>query len=277
VPQSSCSINASGIAKICHCSPLSVIRIIDEDVELKSRVARLPENLCFDEFRSVNSTMSFICCDAEVSHDIVAILENRLTKTIREHFTNRERAAVKSVVVDLDAQYIKFIKALFPNARIIIDRFHIVQLVGRALGNARISLMKKMNDCHCREYKILKAHWRLFHKDSADLEAARSVYLRGVNEYMTQQNALDLIVKNHPQFEKVYDAYQDVFNALKEKNRERLIDVLENYRRSGQNMDTAISTLKKNMTTVLNSVHFLTDFFDYFHYISRLTCIQKNG
>ena len=120
VPQSSCSINASGIAKICHCSPLSVIRIIDEAVELKSRVARLPENLCFDEFRSVNSTMSFICCDAEGSHDIVAILENRLTKTIRE----------------------------------------------------------------------------------------------------------------------------------------RLIDVLENYRRSGQNMDTAISTFKKNMIAVLNSVEY---------------------
>ena len=100
--------------------PSSVIRIIIEAVELKSRVARLPENLCFDEFRSVNSTMSFICCDAEVSHDIVAILENRLTKTIRE----------------------------------------------------------------------------------------------------------------------------------------RLIDVLENYRRSGQNMDIAISTLKKNMTAVLNSVEY---------------------
>ncbi|MSB28087.1 hypothetical protein GKC91_05565 [Lactobacillus ruminis] len=113
-------ITATGIARICHCSPSSVIRIIDEAVELKSRVARLPENLCFDEFRSVNSTMSFICCDAEVSHDIVAILENRLTKTIRE----------------------------------------------------------------------------------------------------------------------------------------RLIDVLENYRRSGQNMDTAISTFKKNMTAVLNSVEY---------------------
>ena len=100
--------------------PSSVIRIIIEAVELKSRVARLPENLCFDEFRSVNSTMSFICCDAEVSHDIVAILENRLTKTIRE----------------------------------------------------------------------------------------------------------------------------------------RLIDVLENYRRSGQNMDIAISALKKNMTAVLNSVEY---------------------
>ena len=41
-------------------------------------------------------------------------------------YTNREKSAVKSVVVDLDAQYIKFIKALFPNAQIIIDRFHIV-------------------------------------------------------------------------------------------------------------------------------------------------------
>ena len=38
--------------------------------------------------------------------------------------------------------------------------------------------------------------------------------------------------------------------------RERLIDVLENYRRSGQNIDTAISTLKKNMTAVLNSVEY---------------------
>nr|WP_288552847.1 transposase [uncultured Ligilactobacillus sp.] len=41
---------------------------------------------------------------------------------------------MKSVVVDLNAQYIKFIKALFPNSRIIIDRFYIVQLVGRALA-----------------------------------------------------------------------------------------------------------------------------------------------
>ena len=39
---------------------------------------------------------------------------------------------------------------------------------------------------------------------------------------------------------------------MTKKNRERLIDVLENYRRSGQNMDTA----KKNMTSVLNSVEY---------------------
>ena len=45
-------------------------------------------------------------------------------------------------------------------------------------------------------------------------------------------------------------------NRLTKTTREGLIDVLENYRRSGQNMDTAISTLKKNMTAVLKSVEY---------------------
>ncbi|MDB7681361.1 transposase, partial [Ligilactobacillus ruminis] len=45
-------------------------------------------------------------------------------------------------------------------------------------------------------------------------------------------------------------------NRLTKTIRERLIDVLENYRRSGQNMDIAISTLKKNMIAVLNSVEY---------------------
>ena len=150
------------------------------------------------------------------------------------------------------------------DSNIKITRFSAESVNGEKRNVIEARLTYNVNRCpYCKSEKvvrngskILKAHWRLFHKDSADLEAARSVYLRGVNEYMTQQNALDLIVKNHPQFEKVYDAYQDVFNALKKKNRERLIDVLENYRRSSQNMDTAIFTLKKNMTTVLNSVEY---------------------
>ena len=70
-------------------------------------------------------------------------------------YTNRERAAVKSVVVALNAQYIKFIKALFPNARIIIDRFHIVQLVGRAPANVRNAKHQSMIFEHVLTAKLL--------------------------------------------------------------------------------------------------------------------------
>ncbi|WP_439951269.1 transposase [Secundilactobacillus pentosiphilus] len=36
-------------------------------------------------------------------------------------------------IVDLNAQYDHFIKRISPNDEIVIDRFHIIQLAGRAL------------------------------------------------------------------------------------------------------------------------------------------------
>ena len=63
---------------MCHCSPSSVRRIILERMEPHYRVAKLPKHLCFDEFRSTKSVMSFICCDAE-THQIVTKLQDRLS------------------------------------------------------------------------------------------------------------------------------------------------------------------------------------------------------
>ena len=122
------------IAKMCHCSASSVARIVREFVTPKRRMAVLPKHLYFDEFRSVDHKMSFICCDAENDHEIVAILADRLTKNIVDYFLNRysvtERQRVETIVIDLNAQYASFIHQLFPNAEIIIDRFHIIQMAG---------------------------------------------------------------------------------------------------------------------------------------------------
>ncbi|WP_143443116.1 transposase, partial [Secundilactobacillus mixtipabuli] len=72
---------------------------------------------------------------------------------------------VQSVVVDLNAQYCHFIKRIFPNAEIVIDRFHIIQLAGRALDQARIQAFQTIPDHRSRLYRILKSHWRLFHQN----------------------------------------------------------------------------------------------------------------
>ena len=129
------------IAEMCHCSPSSVRRTILERMEPHYRVAKLPKHLCFDEFRSTKSVMSFICCDAE-THQIVTKLQDRLSPTIIDYFESRyskaERECVQSVVIDLNTQYQSFIYRLFPNASIIIDRFHLVQLAGRALCPHRL-------------------------------------------------------------------------------------------------------------------------------------------
>ena len=248
---------ASQIALITHCSPSTVIRTIDERVQSQRRVARLPHNLCFDEFRSVKHAMSFICCDAD-THQLVAKLSNRLSRSIIDYFENRyslsERQAVKTVVVDMNAQYSQFIHRLFPKAEIIIDRFHITQLAGRALDAARIQTLKGLSDHRSRTYRIMKSQWRLFHKDFTDINADKPIYLRGVNEYMTQQNAIDLVIDQFPDFDNVYQTYQRLMRAIKTKNVHEMSQLLNEYQPQHNQMDVVIQTLKHYHHYVLNSL-----------------------
>ncbi|MBB1085370.1 transposase, partial [Limosilactobacillus fastidiosus] len=99
-------MNGELIARLCHCSPSSVRRTTIERVKPHYRMAVLPKHLCFDEFRSTKSIMSFICCDSE-SYQLVVKLHNRLSPSIIDYFENRysqaERARVESVVIDLNA------------------------------------------------------------------------------------------------------------------------------------------------------------------------------
>ena len=250
-------IPASHISLIMHCSTSTVIRTINDRIELHRRVARLPQNLCFDEFRSVKHTMSFVCCDA-VSHQLIVKLSNRLSKSIIDYFENRysvaERQRVKTVVVDMNAQYSHFIHRLFPKAQIIIDRFHITQLAGRALDSARIQTIKGLKDHHARIYRIMKSQWRLFHKDYTQIDAIKPVYLRGINEYMTQQNAIDLVLNHFTKFNDVYQTYQYLMHVIKIRNVQEMSELLDTYQPLHNQMDIVIHTLRYYRHYILNSL-----------------------
>lgn len=63
---------------------------------------------------------------------------------------------MKYVVIDMNASYPYAIKEIFPNAEIIIDRFHIIQQLTRALNNKRIQVMKEQKKGISTLYKIEK-------------------------------------------------------------------------------------------------------------------------
>ncbi|WP_034996803.1 helix-turn-helix domain-containing protein, partial [Liquorilactobacillus vini] len=58
------SLPATTIAKIVGISPSSVARILYHNFQRPQRVATLPKHLCFDEFKSVGRSYSFIAIDA---------------------------------------------------------------------------------------------------------------------------------------------------------------------------------------------------------------------
>ena len=84
--------------------------------------------------------LAFIAQDHNTKK-IITILDNRRQTTIRNHFfrySKEARNSVKVVTVDMSGSYIPMIPKLFPKAKIVIDRFHIVQHMSRALNHTRI-------------------------------------------------------------------------------------------------------------------------------------------
>ena len=243
----------SKVAALTGISAASVQRIFETAIKYEP-ARKLPKHLCFDEFRSTQNMMSFICIDGD-THKLVTLLGNRQNKTIKDFFLARyslkERSEVQTITMDMNAAYKQIVHTVFPHAQIIIDRFHIIQLLGRAVDQERIACLKSLSDHHSRIYKVLKPQWRLFHKASPDAKHSR--YLMGLNEYCTEQNALDIAFSEFPRLASVYNTYQAIHDALMTGNTRQLWKLIDTYQLNGTPMDTAIRTLKDNLSGVLSA------------------------
>ncbi|MEY8737762.1 transposase [Lactobacillus sp. AN1001] len=144
---------------------------------------------------------------------LVANLSNRLSSIILKIAIQNKN--VTKVNLSWSILMTSTSQPTFSNTKIIIDCFHIVQLVGRALENYRVSLTRSL-DKKSREYKILKSQCGYFKKMNK-LEDRRPTYLKRINEYMTQQNVIDLVTKKFPKFKTIYQMYQGITLALRDK------------------------------------------------------------
>ena len=75
------------------------------------------------------------------SNKIFDIVSDRRKGYLRQYFLSypiEERKKVKIVTMDMYEPYFEVVKNVFPNAEIIIDKFHIVQLLNRSLNKYSI-------------------------------------------------------------------------------------------------------------------------------------------
>ena len=139
-------------------SPNTVERIMDSYYETQKLYKHyLPKVLSFDEFKSVKSAdgaMSFHMCDGITGQTIDIVEDRRLDNLIKYFFyyDYKARSRVQFITIDMYSPYVSLIKKMFPNAKIIIDKFHLTQLISRSLNKTRISIMNK-NKKHYRKFK----------------------------------------------------------------------------------------------------------------------------
>lgn len=91
------------------------------------------------------------------------------------------------------------------------------------------------------------------------LRPEKPVHLLGINEYMTRQNAADLITNKFPRFKtiyNIYNTYQNITLAITSHNSDLLMSAICNYQTAKIEIDITISTLRKNLKAAINSVKY---------------------
>jgi transposase len=163
---------------------------------------------------------------------LVAILEGTHSDTIipfLQQLPVKERNKVEEVTVDLAGNMNLIVRRCFPNATIVIDRFHVQQLATEALQEIRIKhrweALDAENDA-IEDAKKLKQVYNpeiLSNGDTLKQLLARSRYLLYKHEQnWTQQQAdrATLLFERFPDIKKAYDLTQSlssIYNTATEK------------------------------------------------------------
>lgn len=190
--------------------------------KLKDRVQiKWPEILGIDEhfFTRRNGYAEFatVFCDLK-KRRLFEMCKGKDTKSIFEavsHYDGREN--VKVVVIDLSNGYLSIVRKLFPNAKIVADKFHVLRL----LSPAMMKLRKQING-----NKMELQQRRLLLRNREDLT-------------YTQKRDLDKFLHKHPELEELYWY----------KERLRQFYNCRNHRQAHRNLECFIDDLKNSHQT----------------------------
>ncbi len=254
-------ISEKDIAHINYVSHSTVSRAIDNAyTSFRPDYNHLPKHLMFDEFKSTKDAkgaMSFIFADAN-NHQIIDIVENRQLRFLKNYFLKFSKAArdnVKSICIDIYAPYMALIKELFKNADIIIDRFHIINLLSRALTKTRIDAMKSL-PTNSMEYKRLKRYWKLLLKDACEIDSINFRHYTHFKNWVSEATIIKESISTNDTLQATYQVYQRLLYDMKNKNIKALKYNLYQFLHYtiSQYMKTAISTLIKHLDYVINAI-----------------------
>lgn len=145
-----CSIKS--VADECNISQTTAARIFDI-VWYSNK--ELPKVLSLDEFRGNAGGEKFQCIVTDPEHKrVLDILPNRKTEDLSGYFLKyKDRRNVQNVVIDMSGPYRYLAKSLFPQAKIIADRYHVVRQVMWAFENVRKEEQLKFHESRRKYFK----------------------------------------------------------------------------------------------------------------------------
>ncbi len=144
----------SMIAKRCNVSTSTVNRILDT---ISFHRKALGQTLSIDEFKGNAGGEKYQCILVDpVKHSVLDILPSRSQAYLTSYFRNipkAERYRIKFFSCDMWPPYVELAKTFFPNATIVIDKYHFIRQTTWAIENVRKRLQKTMPATLRKYYK----------------------------------------------------------------------------------------------------------------------------
>ena len=142
---------------------------------------------------------------------------------------------------------------LLPCAKIVLDRFHIVQHLSRAMSRVRVQIMKQFEQ-KSHEYKAMKRYWKLIQQDSHKLSDKR-FYRPTFRMYLTNKEIVDKLLSYSEELKKHYDLYQLLLFHFQNKEPDKFFGLIEdNLKQVHPLFQTVFKTFLKDKEKIVNTL-----------------------
>lgn len=172
------------IAKRYGLTKQRAVQIFDKKVKYVPR-RPMPRVLCIDEIKFSEELDQNYCCilyDFE-KKEIVDIIRNRKMPYLRDYFSSipiKERDNTKVFISDMYDAYSTVCSSYFPHAIHVVDKFHVVTQLTRAVNSLRVITMNSIKDNKDEEpyYNFMKSNWKLYLGRQEDIPDKRYTYMK---------------------------------------------------------------------------------------------------
>jgi transposase len=185
------------------------------DAELAKVKIATPRWLGLDEIHIKGRARAVI---TNIEHRaLVNMLPNRDVGTLKAYFTSAEfdPKQVEVLTIDMWRPYRDTARELFPNAKVVVDKFHVVQLVTRAMETVR------------REERA-----RLRKARIPNLLGKRFMFLRNFDSPAMPGeviDTLDVALGQHPIMKEAYNLKERFRDIWKAKTKEEAMDIYQDW------------------------------------------------
>jgi len=242
--------------------------VAKRNLNLKERYAKI-RKLGIDELSHRKGKKDYVCVlvDLETNTQL-DVLPNRRKETLVAHFQRLGQEfcnQIELVCCDIWKPYILTAEECFPNAKVVLDRFHVVKALNEVLDKTRKDLRKEFKEE--QDFKGIK--WKLFKRP----ENCNTQEEELLKKALDKSWILSELYEMRNTFNSLFDHFTDKKELI--KNLELWIRHTENIK--SKHMDKFVETLKRWQEEIANfSVHRITNaategLNNYIRYFKRIS------